>query len=219
MEILEIIPGILEKDWDEIEKKIELIRPFAKKIHIDIIDGKFSPNETFLDPAPFKKYTNEIFFELHMMVEEPINYLDSFAKVGFQRFIGHIEHMSDQVEFITKAQFLGEAGLYVDGPSELADILVPLEDLDCIGIFTANKAGFSGQPFEDEMLEKIKLIEKQFSWMKIEADGGINEKTIIQSRDAGATRFVATSFLFNNGNNPHEQYDILQKILKTTVEV
>ena len=53
----EIIPGILEKDWPSIEIKIQQVLPFAKAIHIDLIDGKFAPNTTFLDPAPFKKYT------------------------------------------------------------------------------------------------------------------------------------------------------------------
>src|SRR3989344_4687814 len=106
-----IIPGILEKDWPVIEMKIQQVLPFAKAIHIDLIDGKFAPNTTFLDPAPFKKYTQDIPFELHMMVDEPINFLKPWADAGFRRFIGHIEKMSDQVEFVAKAQLLVE----VDG--------------------------------------------------------------------------------------------------------
>lgn len=209
----EIVPGILEQDWDTIQRKIELVKPFAKTIHIDILDGKFANNTTFLDPEPFKKYSQDIFFELHMMVEEPIQYLDSFAAAGFRRFIGHIEKMSDQVEFIAKAQFLGEAGLYIDGPSELGELLVPFEDLDCIGVFTAAKAGHSGQPFEPLMLEKVKAIREQSSWISIEVDGGTNDKTIVKSVGAGATRFVATSFLFNS-ENPEAQYELLQQKLR-----
>ena len=60
--MFEVIPGILEKQWSEIERKIEIVKPFAKSIHIDIIDGKFAPNITFLDPTPFAKYTKDIFF-------------------------------------------------------------------------------------------------------------------------------------------------------------
>ncbi|MBI2622555.1 MAG: hypothetical protein HYW64_00450 [Candidatus Levybacteria bacterium] len=120
--MLEIIPGILEKDWSEIERKIELVRPFAKTIHIDILDRKFAPNTTFLDPLPFAKYTlpssgqafpssgQAPFFELHMMVEEPIQYLKPFADAGFKRFLGHIEKMSDQAEFVAQGQLLGEVG-------------------------------------------------------------------------------------------------------------
>ena len=101
-----IIPGILEKDWPAIELRIQQVLPFAKAIHIDLIDGKFAPNTTFLDPSPFKKYTKDIPFELHMMVNEPINYLKAWADAGFQRFIGHIEKMSDQAKFVAKGHLL-----------------------------------------------------------------------------------------------------------------
>ena len=67
----EILPGIgsQEHDWPEIEKKLELVKPFAKSVHIDIVDGKFAENTTFLDPTPFAKYTKEMLSDLHMMVE------------------------------------------------------------------------------------------------------------------------------------------------------
>ena len=84
--MFEVIPGILEKDWSEIERKIEIVKPFISTIHIDIIDGKFAPNTTFIDPLPFKKFTlplsgQALFFELHMMVDNPIAYLKPFADV------------------------------------------------------------------------------------------------------------------------------------------
>ena len=70
----EVLPGINDQEWDEIERKIELVKPFAKVIHIDLLDGKFAERTTFLDPKPFSKYSQDIFFELHMMVEEPEGY-------------------------------------------------------------------------------------------------------------------------------------------------
>src|SRR3989344_2798293 len=131
---MEVIPGILEKEWSEIERKIEIAKPFAKTIHIDIIDGKFAPNTTLIDPLPFKKFilsqlAQAPLFELHMMVENPIQYLKPFADAGFKRFIGQIEMMPDQEEFVAQAQLLGEVGLAVDGPTPLEEIKVPYEDL------------------------------------------------------------------------------------------
>ena len=205
--MIEIIPGILEKEWGAIEKKIELVRPFAKTIHIDLLDGKFAENSTFLDPAPFEKYTKDIDFELHMMVEEPIEYLQPFAKVGFKRFLGHIEKMSDQVAFVAKAQELGEAGLAIDGPTSLEDLEVPLQDLDTV-LFMTIKAGFSGQTFMTEYALKIQNLSNP-SQIPIEVDGGINRETIIQARNAGASRSVATSFLFGTGDSVQEQYELL----------
>lgn len=215
---MEIIPGILEKDWEAIEKKIERVKPFAKTIHIDLLDGKFAPNTTFLDPKPFEKYSKDIFFELHMMVENPLQYLKPFAESGFKRFIGHIEKMPDVAEFVAEGQLVGEVGLAIDGQTGIDALTVPLEDLDFLFVMTVN-AGYSGQVFNAEYLEKVKALRMQNLLnaeglpLPIEVDGGMNAQTITLARDAGATRFIATSFLFN-AENPHAQYEHLYKLLR-----
>jgi len=211
---MEIIPGILEKEWSEIERKIEIAKPFTKVIHIDIIDGKFAPNTTFLDPKPFAKYTRDIFFEVHLMADDPIKYLKSFADAGFKRFIGHVEKMPDQKEFIAQGELLGEVGLAIDGPTSLESIKVPYEDLDTILVMTI-KAGESGQELNSEYLKKIEIFRSAQNDIRIpiEVDGGINDKTIVQARNASATRFVSTSFIFN-AQNPQEQYNLLKACLE-----
>ncbi len=225
--MFEIIPGILEKEWSEIEKKIEAAKSFTKSIHIDIIDGKFGQNATFIDPLPFKKFTSPstgsgLFFELHMMVENPIQYLKPFADAGFKRFLGHVERMSDQAEFVATAQLLGEVGLAIDGPTDLSAIKVPYEDLDALLIMTI-KAGESGQEFNPEYLKKVETFSANDpstrlarSGLVIEVDGGINDATIVEAKNAGATRFVANSFIFNPsaGSGPYRQFNLLKKCLE-----
>lgn len=207
----QILPGILEKDWKSIEDKIKLVKPFAKAIHIDILDGKFAPNTTFLDPEPFKKYSKDFVFELHMMVEEPINYVKPWADAGFQRFVGHVEKMSDQVAFVAEAQMYGEAALALDKQTPVDAIKVSFDDLDAVLIMTI-QAGFSGQAYLPELAEKVKTL-RQKTQIPIEVDGGTNDTSIVTSAQCGATRFVATSFLFLQGK-PHEQYKLLHKVLK-----
>lgn len=208
---LQVIPGILEKDWSEIERKIELVKPFAQTIHIDIIDGKFADNKTFLDPEPYRKYTNDLFFELHMMVEEPVNYVEKWANAGFKRFLGHVEHMSSQKEFIELAKKYGEVGLALDGLTHVSAIKVLFEQLDTILIYTSNRVGFSGPPLVEDRLDKIRHLRKLIN-IPIEADGGINDKTIIRAKDAGASRFISTSFI-SGSSNPSEQYKKLAEII------
>lgn len=207
----EVIPGILEKDWSEIEKKIELVKSFTKTVHIDIIDGKFAPNTTFLDPSPFKKYSNDIFLELHMMVEEPIHYLKPWAEVGFKRFLGHIEKMSNQAEFVAQGQRLGEVGLAVDGPTSLNAIKVPYQDLDAILIYTSGQVGFSGPPFHPERLGKIRQV-RSASNIQIEVDGGITDQTVLNAKQAGATRFVTTSYLLNSTSLEGNYKNLITKL-------
>ncbi len=201
---MDILPGILEKEWGPIERKLELIKPFAKAVHIDLLDGKFAPNTTLLDPLPFKRYAEIFLLELHMMVEEPINYLDAWADAGFRRFIGHIEHMSDQEAFVAKAESLGEVGLAVDAKTPIAKVQVPLYDLDVILVMTVN-AGFSGQSFLPDCLDKVRQIKEKDFTEVIQIDGGVTDIVIPKAQEAGVSRFVATSYLFNS-DHPSKQY-------------
>lgn len=202
----DIIPGILEKDFSEIEKKLQIIKPFSRKVHIDILDGKFCDELSFLDPTPFKKYANDFFMEAHFMVEEPAQYVKPFAEVGFKRFLGHIEKMKDLNEFIAEGQISGEVGLAIDSQTLIDDLHIPYDDLDCI-LLMGVKAGKSGQEFLEETLIKIQQI-RQNSQILIEIDGGINEQTIIDAKAKGAQRFIATSFIFKN-QDPMEAYEKL----------
>ena len=122
--------------------------------------------------------------------------------------IGHIEKMSDQAEFVAQTQLLGEVGLGIDSATSVDKIEVPLDDLDVILVMCV-KAGESGQKFMEENLKKISMIKNTF--IPIEVDGGINSETIIKAKSSGASRFVATSFIFEE--NPKEQFDKLQQAL------
>lgn len=209
----EIIPGILESEWSEIEKKLELIKPFAKTVHVDIIDGKFEENTTFLDPEPFRKYKDDFLLELHMMVEDPIKYLKPWADAGFQRFIGHIEMMPDPVEFVAQGQLVGAVGIAIDGPTSLDSVNeLNLNDLDCI-LVMAIKAGKAGQEFQGDVLEKIREIRKNYEFLPIEVDGGINNMTVVDSYNAGANRFVCNSHLFKS-EDISEKFEELSSLIK-----
>ncbi len=206
----QIIPGILEKDWAEIEKKIEILKTFSDKIHIDFVDGKFIQNATFLDPTPFLKYANELYLEAHLMVDEPINYLDSLSKSGFKKFIGHVEKMSSQEEFVAQGEFLGEVGLALDLQTPIEQVKVPFEDLDFV-LLMAIHAGFSGKDFEQSALAKIKDLRSKTT-IPIEVDGGINDQTLPLCKEAGANIFVSTSFI-SASNNPLEQFAKLKSLV------
>jgi ribulose-phosphate 3-epimerase len=211
--IPEVIPGILEQEWENIEKKIEAARPFAKSIHIDLLDGVFAPNKTWIDPEPFKKFTQDFTFELHMMVDNPVHIIDSWADAGFTRFIGQVEKMPDIAGFVAHVEQFGEVGLAVDSDTSVETISPFLEDLDFAFVMTV-KAGFSNQSFLPEMIEKVKQIRAQDSLLPIEVDGGISDENIVMAKEAGATRFVSTGFLFNKGDSPEKQYQTLCSLVK-----
>lgn len=203
-------PGTEDKDWPSLERKIELVKPFTKTIHIDILDGIYAPNTTLLDPNPFKKYTGDIFFEVHLMVDEPINYIEQFAQAGFRRFIGQVERMGSQEEFLKIGRQYGEVGLALDRQTGVEEIRPSFEGLDTLLVMTI-QTGFSGQTFIPELLDKVRVLREKCN-LPIEVDGGINDETIIIARNSGATRFVATSFLFSD-DNPEEKFNQLTSSL------
>lgn len=206
----DILPGILEKDWNAIERKLAMVKPFAAAVHVDLLDGKFAPNTTLLAPEPFKKYKDSFLLEVHMMVEEPIDYLERWAKAGFRRFLGHVEKMSDQAAFIAKGEELGEVGLAIDAKTPVSAITVPYTDLDAILVMTVN-AGFSGQAFLPDCLKKVTEIREKDFLEVIEVDGGVTASSMPDALTAGANRFVATSFLFSS-DDPKKQYTLLRNI-------
>lgn len=203
-------PGTQIIDWGMMEEKIELIKPFVKNVHIDIVDGIFAPNTTLLDPTPFSKYKNEFLMEAHLMVDDPLKYLDSFALSGFKRFIGQIEKMKNLDEFVAKAQNLGEVGIGLDLDTSIDSITNYIEDLDFILLMSV-KAGFSGQTFNPKVLEKIKKIREIDDLIPIEIDGGINNKTLPLALDAGANRFIVTSFIFK-AESSNENFHLLEDL-------
>lgn len=194
---LEVIPspGTEDKDWNAIEKKLELLKGIARTVHIDILDGKFANNTTLLDPAPYKKFEKDFVLEVHLMVEDPMQYVKPFADAGFQRFIGHVEKMPDVSAFIAEAQLYGEVGLGFDVGTGLEKLdHINMDDIDCVTVMTV-KAGFSGQQFMENQLEKIKKLHEK-SMVPIEIDGGIKDTNILFAKHAGAVRFVATSAIW-----------------------
>lgn len=210
---LEIIPapGTLSK-WEEIEARIEMALPFAESIHIDVVDGKFAPNTTWMDPAPFAKYTKHARFEVHFMTEDPLQYVKAYADCGFQRFIGQVEKMPDVAAFLGQAQLWGEAGLAYDGPTNFDKLSVAFDDVDVVHFYTGERAGESNGVFVPEKLQKVERLRKEDPFVPIEIDGGVNDKNVLLAKQAGVTRFVSTGFLFN-GKSFEEQFLTLQKLL------
>lgn len=195
----DIIPAILEKDFPEIEKKIHLVENLVKWVQIDIADGELVPNTTFLDPEPFKTLKTSVNLELHMMVKDPLQYLERFAGAGFKRCYAHVE--GDYIdEYIAKCYQLGvEVGLALDGPTDFGKIHKYLDNLDCVLVMGIT-AGESGRPYREDTVLKIRRIRAVDLEIPICVDGGMNLSTAPKVIQAGANRINANSFIFASAN-------------------
>lgn len=209
----EIIPAILENNFTEIERKIRLVEKSVDWVQIDIADSTLVPNSTFLDTTPFELLKTRLNLELHLMVSNPVQYLEPFFKAGFKRFYAHVE--ADYIEdYLVGCLKLGvEAGLAIDGPTPYEKIHKYLSDLDGV-LVMAIEAGESGRPFREDTIAKISRIREADLEIPIAVDGAMNDINAAKVIAAGATRINSNSYIFS-GENVQERINTLKNLVTT----
>lgn len=204
----DIVGGITEKELKSIDRKIALIGPHTGCVQIDFIDNTIIPGETFHDleklaPVIRAHADENITFEAHLMVTHPETYVKPLAEMGFTTVISQVESDAPR-EFIAEARaYELEVGLGVDADTDIEVVEPFLEDIDLLLIMTV-EAGASGREFRPELLEKVRAVRRNLPDLPIEVDGGINPDTIKVAADAGATRFLSTSFIAKHPNSVSE---------------
>lgn len=198
--MVEVIPGILEKEWEMIEEKLQMVAGLVDWVQIDFADNTMVPNKTFLDFSRFPLFPNSPQLEAHLMVANPEKYIKSAADAGFKRLIAHVEAHDPRIFLDAVKYEQVEVGIAIDGPTEFEVVEPFLEEVDFVQVMTI-EAGFSGSKFLPECVEKIKSIHNYLPDLPIEVDGGIDDKTARLVKEAGATRLVSTTFIFKDPAN------------------
>lgn len=200
---MKIAPSILSANFAELGKEInDVENGGADYIHIDVMDGHFVPNIT-MGPMVVKavRPLTELPLDVHLMIENPDQYIEEFADAGADYITVHVEaapHLHRTIQLIKSKGV--KAGVVLN-PATPADWIKPiLTDIDMVLLMTVNP-GFGGQSFISSVVPKIKQIR---SWaeevnpgLEIEVDGGINPETAAICADAGADVFVAGSAIYN----------------------
>ena len=201
-----IAPSILSADFAILGEEVKAVeKAGADYIHVDVMDGHFVPNITIgpLVVEGVHKVT-DLPLDVHLMIENPDQYINDFAKAGAGIITVHTEavnHLHRSVQLIREAGC--STGVSLNPATPLEEIEYVLEDLDMVLIMSVNP-GFGGQKFIPGVLPKIKklreMINKRGLNIDIEVDGGVNSKTIGDVSAAGANIFVAGSAIFNTND-------------------
>ena len=215
--MIKIAPSILSADFSKLGEEINtVVTAGADLVHIDVMDGQFVPNITLGSPvvAALRK-TTKTPFDVHLMVENPENQIDAFAKAGADIITFHAEaakHMHRIVQSIKEHNI--KVGIALNPGTSLALIEEVLPDLDMVLLMTVNP-GFGGQKFIPSVLDKIErlrdIIDTNEFNIDIEVDGGINLDTAKQVIEAGANILVAGSAIYNADNMKQMISDLKQK--------
>ncbi len=201
-----IAPSILAADLSNLAQQIRFAEiGGADIIHCDIMDGKFVPNITF-GPIVVKavKRTTKLPIDVHLMIEDPDNFIEDFISAGADYISVHQEEVVHLHRTITRIKELGaKAGAVLNPATPVSTLSDILEFIDFVLIMTVNP-GFGGQIFIESSIKKIiqlsELRRKMNLSFQIEIDGGIDSKNIKRVSDAGCDMFVVGSSIFNQDN-------------------
>lgn len=197
---IKISPSILASDYANLQTELKRISS-SDLIHVDVMDGHFVPNISIGAPVvqSIKKVCN-IPFDVHLMISEPLKYIEDFAKAGADIICFHTECDSDIEQTIDKILSLGKkAALAVKPNTPVDDVLPYLSKLSMVLVMTV-EPGFGGQSFMESTMPKIEKLRQINADIDIEVDGGINLETIKIAAKAGANVFVAGSAVFKSEN-------------------
>lgn len=197
-----ISPSILSSDFANLERDIKKVEKFVPWLHIDVMDGVFVPNISIGIPVvkSIRKVTN-LFLDTHLMIVNPIKYVDDFKKAGSDLITFHYEAaLDDTIKTIEKIKENNlKAGLSIKPKTSVEEIKKYINLVDLVLIMTV-EPGFGGQKFMEDCALKIKEIKKysKNENLIIQVDGGINDKTSKICLNYGANSLVAGSYIYNS---------------------
>lgn len=197
-----ISPSILASDFSQLKQEVASIeKAGADLVHIDVMDGMFVPNITLGAPVIkcLKGKTN-LPFDVHLMINEPIRYIDDFASAGADIITFHIEAASDVDATIGKIKEAGCKPAVSIKPGTPAKEVFPYLDKVYMVLVMTVEPGFGGQSFMPETMPKVRAIRDEITKRKldthIQVDGGIDANTVSVAAENGADILVAGSYVF-----------------------
>lgn len=198
----EIIPSLLVDSREEFEKRLRIVEPYVKTIHVDVLDGTMFPFTSWFDARAVGAMVTDVHYELHLMCQNPLPIVASWKEhvPTFTRAIVHAEINRPVGSVIDNLHHIHmiEAGVALNPETPLSQLNSQAHSADMILVMGVHP-GKSGQKFLGlPVLEKIRKARQRWPSLPIEIDGGVTDDNIPLLIAAGATRVCAASAIFKS---------------------
>jgi ribulose-phosphate 3-epimerase len=216
-----VAPSILAADFARLAEEAQAVEHVADWLHVDVMDNHFVPNLTIgLPVVQSLLAATTLPFDVHLMIENPRRWAPAYADAGAYNVTFHAEACDDPVALAKDLRAAGaKAGLAIDRDTPIEPYLELLPNFDTLLIMTI-KAGFGGQRFIPELLDKVRTARRHVNAghleLRIEVDGGISADTIEQAAAAGADAFVAGTAVYGAAD-PAEAVRRLRQLAERTI--
>ena len=206
-----IIPALLSDKKEEFIKMIELCSDFTDYVQIDVMDGNFVPSKS-MAIKDFKGLKLPLRSEAHLMVNDPLLWVETFKKLGTEKVIFHFEINTDYEKIISKIQKAGlKVGIAVNPSTGIDELEFLVDKIDTF-LFMSVNPGFYGAKFIPDVLDKIKEFKNKHPQKIVGIDGGIKTDNLIAVRDSGVNYICVGSAIMKDVN-PKQAYKRFLEVL------
>ena len=208
---MKIVPAVLTDNRDKFISLLKAADGFAEQVQIDIMDGKLVPSSS-VSKQDLKGVKLSSYAEAHLMVEDPLSWLDAFEEMGAKRIIFHFEIKENRQEVISRIRGRNlEVGLAVNPPTQIEEFKDLVESVDMV-LFMAVHPGFYGAKFVPEVVDKIKEFKRIYPDKPIGIDGGVKLDNAKEISSLGLDFICVGSAIFNAPDPAQSYRDFVQTI-------
>lgn len=199
--MVEIIPAIIAKSYEEFESMIKKVEPYTNRVHLDIMDGEFVQNSTIEGYEELTKFMEsfpetKLKFEVHLMISRPENKIDNWLKTAADKYLIHFESTDKDLTGSVKSK--GHSFGLVLNPETNIDIIDNwASKIDLVQLMSVHP-GHYGKEFLPEIEDKIKALHLKYSDLPIQIDGGMNPETARIVAEAGANFIISGSYIMKS---------------------
>jgi len=206
-----IAPSILAADFADLYGDVRQVES-ADILHLDVMDGHFVPNISFGPPViDSLRDRTDLYFDTHLMIEHPGDYVEAFQDAGADRLTVHVESEDDPGAVIESIHDHGmDAGIALNPDTDVEAVEPYLDDVEVVLVMSV-QPGFGGQSFMPETLDRIEQLDAMGA-AEIEVDGGVNSETGSQCVESGVDTLVIGSSLFGQSDVARALADLRESV-------